>query len=323
MNSAVAALDLGTNTFLLLIARTGADGRIEVLDDQCRTPRIGAGLATTGALSAEGMQRGLDVLAEFRERLRSADLDAARIRVVGTAALRRARNAAEFIAAARERTGLAIEVLSEEEEARVGFAAATAERDAASVRVVDVGGGSTQITADGGRSRVSAPVGAVVLTERWHGGLDAAAWSDASWSAMQNDVRRACSVFPARERASEVDDVIVLGGTGANLACLELGLRAFEPAAVEGTVIAVPQVAHWAERLRMLDVPARLQLPIERERAQILPAGLACLTAALARLGAQRVTISGRGVRYGVARELLAASALLPGAVPTRAPRVG
>ena len=99
---------------------------------------------------------------------------------------------------------------------------------------------------------------------------------------------------------------MLLGGTATNLACLALGLPAFDPAAVEGVQVPAHSARHWADELASRPLAERSPLPIEADRAQILPAGLACLAACLERLEARDVRVSGRGLRYGVLREILA-----------------
>lgn len=299
-----AAIDLGTNTFLMLVGRIDARGALEVFEDLCRTPRLGAGLARTGALAEDAIERGLLTLEEFRARIDALAIAEERLRVVGTAALRRASNAARFIARAEARCRLRVEVLDEDDEARLGYSAVTAEGASAESVIVDIGGGSTEVVAGGGRTRVSVPLGAVVATERWHSEFDAAVWRDADWAELEREIERAYQALPRGAAAQAQGLVIVLGGTGANLACLELALEGFDPLAGEGREFDVHKVPVWAERLRRLDAAARLRLPIERERASILPAGLACLAGALAALGASRLRVTGRGLRYGVLREL-------------------
>ena len=288
----------------MLVGRADARGALEVLEDLCRTPRLGAGLARTGAIAEDALERGLVVLEEFRARLDALRIAEERVRVVGTAALRRASNAARFIALAEARCRLRVEVLDEDDEARLGYAAVRAEGASAQSVIVDIGGGSTEVVAGGGRTRVSVPIGAVVATERWHSGSDAEAWSDANWVELERQIERAYQALPRGAASQAEGQVIVLGGTGANLACLELGLDGFDPRAGEGREFDVQEVPAWAERLRRLDAAARLRLPIERERAAILPAGLACLAGALKALGASRLRVTGRGLRYGVLREL-------------------
>ena len=153
----VAAIDVGTNTALLLVARERA-GAFEVIEDRCESPRLGQGLASTGRLLDEPVQRTLAALALFRERLDALGVEPERVRAVGTACLRRAQNPELLIDPARERLGLSIEVLPEEDEAEMGFRAVTGDGAAADALVLDVGGGSSEVVSDGGRGLVSAPV---------------------------------------------------------------------------------------------------------------------------------------------------------------------
>jgi exopolyphosphatase / guanosine-5'-triphosphate,3'-diphosphate pyrophosphatase len=131
MADRVAAIDLGTNTFLMLVARRGERAHLEVELDLCRTPRLGQGLAATGALAPQAIERGLEVLREFAGELRRRHVAPDNARAVGTAALRRARNARTFVERALVETGIRVEVIAEEEEARLGYHAVVAERTGA------------------------------------------------------------------------------------------------------------------------------------------------------------------------------------------------
>jgi exopolyphosphatase / guanosine-5'-triphosphate,3'-diphosphate pyrophosphatase len=290
-----AALDVGTNTLLLLVARAGERGTLEVLEDHCRTPRLGEGLAREGRIAPAAAERALAALDFFAQRLVELGVPPARTRAVGTAVLRRARNAPEFVAAARIRTGLAIEVLGEEQEARLSHLAVVGELAGARAAIVDVGGGSTEFTSADGSLRLSIPVGAVVLCESFPGPADFRALSDAARAAAER--------FPAGGAAGE--ECVLLGGTALNLACLELGLERFDQERAEGARVAPEAARRWAERLSGLTHEQRLELPIEPERAAILPAGLACAAAALERLRPADLRTSGRGLRFGVLRDLL------------------
>ena len=301
-----AAIDVGTNTVLLVIGRARGDGELEVLEDHSRTPRLGEGLARTGRLSEEAVGRALAVLAEYRDRLAARGVPAARVRAVGTACLRRAANPELLIDRAWSELGLAVEVLPEEEEGRLGYLAVTGGKGGDTL-VVDVGGGSTEVVSDGGRSLLSAPVGAVVLTETYLGLGGSPPLRGGGWRALRATAEEACARFPAgaaREGGSP-RPVVALGGTACNLACLEQGLAAFDPAAAEGARVAGPRVAEWAERLNRTPLAERRALPIEADRAAVLPAGLACLAAAVQRLGARELQVSGRGLRYGVLRAVI------------------
>lgn len=313
-----AALDVGTNTVLLLIGRRGAQGELEVLDDRCETPRLGQGVAARGFLDPEAIERALAALRGFQKALVAAHIAPARIRAVGTAVLRRARDAREFVERVRAELGLAIEIASEEEEARLSYRAVASSGGGEDALVIDVGGGSTELTCSGGRERFSAPVGALVLCETFSA---QGVTPPERVEAILREVRQACSRFPeGAARREPRAQVVGLGGSALNLAALELGLSRFDHQVTEGTRVPAAAALRWAERLFALDTAARTRLPIEATRAAILPCGLACLAAALERIDATEVRLSGRGLRFGVLEELLSASAEPPGPRQVRGP---
>lgn len=304
--SAAAAVDLGTNTALLLVARPAAGRGLEVVLDRSVTARLGEGLATRGRLDDGAIERTLGALAEYAGLLDSLGVPRARRRFVATAVLRRATDAERFLAMVRERLGVEIVVLSEEEEARLGYEAVVADGAGSGAIVIDVGGGSTEMVAEGGRLRRSTPIGAVVLTERFLGLGDRPASEPGGFEALLAEARAGAAVFPAGA-AAQADEVVLIGGSAVNLAALVRGARRFDPALAEGERVPGEAVLRWALRLADTPLARRFALPIERDRAEILPAGIACLGAVLERLGAREARISGRGLRYGVVREILGA----------------
>jgi exopolyphosphatase / guanosine-5'-triphosphate,3'-diphosphate pyrophosphatase len=297
-----AAIDVGTNTALLLIARTTSAGALEIVEDHCLTPRLGSGVAARGLLDPAAMQRTIEALSVFAAHLRARGVTPDRVRAVGTAVFRRASDAAAFVERARAATGISIEIISPEEEARLGEVAVAAEGVGPETLVVDVGGGSTEIACRALALRHSVPIGAVVLTETF---LSDAPLHPGGWSALTRAVHEACRAFPADIGA--VRPVIALGGSAVNLGSLALGLERFDHERAEGAEFDASLASSFAVRLARLPVEARRQFAIEPDRAEILPAGLACLAGVFARTGAHRVRVTGRGLRFGVLRELLRA----------------
>lgn len=295
-----ASIDIGTNTVLCLVGRRGADGALEILDDACATARLGEGLARDGVLSDAAIQRTVELVGQKLARARA--LGAGRVRAVGTAVLRRAADADRFLDACRAQLQLEVEVLSEAEEARLGHAGACGpmEQD---VVMVDVGGGSTEVVSGGGSSCLSAPIGAVCLGEEFLGLGGEEPVEEGGLGAAVAAVAQACAVFPAG--GAEGCEVVLIGGTATNLACLEAGAASFDPAAGEGLVLEPRVAARWMARLAELTVRERCELPIEADRAEILPAGLACIAGTLRRLEAGSARVTGRGLRHGVLAELL------------------
>ncbi|MEY2805937.1 MAG: hypothetical protein ACK57N_05460 [Planctomycetia bacterium] len=299
MSSLLAAIDLGTNTALLHIARMAPDGRLETVEDLCRTPRLGSGLAKHGVLDREARERAFEVLGEYARRIEQLGVPPARVRAVGTACLRKARDGAAFAAEVRARLGLPLEVLSEEAEARLSALAARAAGVDARCVVVDVGGGSTEVACEELGLRWSRPIGAVVLTETYLGDEPLA---PGGYAALEVEARRACATLP--EGLARGREVVVVGGTGVNLACLHLGLSRFDPLAAESCRIPAEAAGRIGRVLAAESLQARRARPMEAERAEILPAGLACLAAALERLAAQTFRTTTKGLRHGLAHEI-------------------
>lgn len=297
-----AVIDLGTNTALLVVARRGAGGAMEVLEECLRTPRLGEGLARTGSLAPAALERALAALRELGARMDAHAVAPQRRRIVGTAALRRAGNAAELIERARRELGLVVEVLPEDEEAALGYEAATGGGLRPARAVIDVGGGSSELAWEGGRRRVSVPLGAVVLEELAPG----------SPAERERLLEAALRAVPAGLAAPQTGGpagadggVLLVGGTAANLASLVLGRARFELAGLEGCRVRAEQARAWAERLEALSPQRRLALPIEAERAPILPAGLQLLAALLERIGAAEARVTLRGLRHALVERLL------------------
>lgn len=298
MSAPLAAIDIGTNTVLCLVARKLDSGGLEVLDDACATARLGEGLARTGTLSDAAIERTLAILEGQLAHARS--LGAEDVHAVGTAVLRRASDSGRFLDACRDRLGLEVRVIAEAEEARLGHAAVSGTGGRETI-VLDVGGGSSEVMTDGGDVGLSAPVGAVVLTERFFGYGEHPPVEEGGLSALVVAIAQEMSCYPAG--AAKDRELVLLGGTAANLACLELGTDAFDVARAEGAVLDPKSAARWAAKLADMSLAERKTLPIEADRAEILPAGLACIAGGVARLEAASLRVTGRGLRYGLLLE--------------------
>ena len=306
-------IDLGTHSCLLLVGRCDERGELEVALDLCEIPRLGEGLAKTGALSEAGMDRTLDVLEHFQKR--ATELEVASLFIGGTAAMRRAANADVMIERVQAELGLQLTVIGEKEEAELAWLAATAGLgdNPEGICVVDVGGGSTEVVSEGGRKVRSFPLGGLVLTEAFGtGGREGEA---GDWQGLEKAVTEgfqglgsACEttvdakdtgLIPLEPRASAGALLVALGGTACNYGALSLGLTKFDHQAPEGIRFPGVQAWKWARELAALPLESRLQEPIEEGRAPVLPAGLACLGEVARRLGATSLLVTGRGLRYG------------------------
>jgi exopolyphosphatase/guanosine-5'-triphosphate,3'-diphosphate pyrophosphatase len=299
----VAVIDVGSNTVLLLVLGRGG----EVLCDSSRVTRLGEGVFRTGRLDPKAVLRTRAAIEEFAEQARR--LGASPIVAVGTEALRRAADASDFTHDLRRRGVVDdLRLLSGEEEARLSIEACRREpgQSSAGLVVVDVGGGSTEVawTDRSGRVRgVSLPLGSVRLTEAH---VSSNPIPTAVLDALRRAARAETAPLAGEPDLHPADRVVAVAGTATTLAALARAHERYDDKRIEGTALSREDLAGWIARLAALDVPARRELPgMEPGRADVIVAGLVALEAVLARVGAPRFTVSGRGVRHGVAFRLL------------------
>jgi len=225
------------------------------------------------------------------------------IAAVGTAGLRMAPNGAALIDAVRERTGIEIEVISGEEEARLAYLGTVSELDLGDgpVLVFDSGGGSSQFTfgtRSGVDERFSVNVGAARFTERFglDGVVDEAALA-ATLDAVAADLAR-LDGRPAPER------VIGMGGAVTNLAAVKHGLAVYDRDVVQGTVLDSDEIDRQIELYRTRDAEQRRQIAgLQPNRAEVILAGACIVRSILAKLGRNTLTVSDRGLRHGLIAE--------------------
>jgi exopolyphosphatase / guanosine-5'-triphosphate,3'-diphosphate pyrophosphatase len=168
----VAAVDLGSNSFHMLVARASDNGELQIIDRLREPVRLAAGLGKDKALTEEASQRALACLKRFGQRLEN--LPSSRVRVVGTNTLRRMKHPEAFVQAAEHAIGHPLEIIAGREEARLVYGGVThgMGRDTPRRLVVDIGGGSTEvIIGTGVRPRLmeSVALGCVVHTQRFFG----------------------------------------------------------------------------------------------------------------------------------------------------------
>ena len=308
----VAAIDIGTNSVKITVGRRTARG-VEVLLDRVEMTRLGKGVDAGGRLSDEAIHRTLTALASFGQDARN--LRSERIAAVGTSALRDAANGAEFVARAERDLGGSVEVISGDREADLTYAAARHDPDLGlpsdpdTVLVtIDIGGGSTEIVVGRGdvrEFRRSLQIGAVRLTER-------ALPSDPPTTAERGDAARIAddilSVVPVPAGGRVV--VVGSGGTVASLAAMDLMEEnpgaTVTPDALHGRRLSVGQIESRIERLSAVPLAKRKATPgLEPARADVILAGAILQARVLRRLGATDLTVSARGLRFGLLYELL------------------
>jgi exopolyphosphatase/guanosine-5'-triphosphate,3'-diphosphate pyrophosphatase len=340
---AYAALDLGTNNCRLLIA-TPTPGGFRVVEAYSRIVRLGEGLSHTGQLSDAAMARSMAALKVCAEKIRRRR--AVRVRAIATQACRGAGNGPDFVRRVAHETGLNLQIISPEEEARLSVAGCVSllDRDCDAALVMDVGGGSTELSwvdlrrdeATEGpcgldspprqfaaarlpiRAWLSAPVGMVTLAERYPEDLgNHQAW----FRSMVDDMKVRIAAFDKAEVMRDVftnGKVHLVGTSGAvtSLAGLHLNLPRYDRDLVDGMWLSRGECDASIERLLGLSAAQRAAQPcIGADRADLILAGAAILQAVQETWPCDRVRVADRGLREGLLMSLMAS--------PTRRRRRG
>ncbi|HEY4468142.1 MAG TPA: guanosine-5'-triphosphate,3'-diphosphate diphosphatase [Klebsiella sp.] len=296
-SSLYAAIDLGSNSFHMLVVREVA-GSIQTLSRIKRKVRLAAGLNSDNTLSAEAMERGWQCLRLFAERLQ--DIPPAQIRVVATATLRLAVNAGEFLEKAREILGCPVQVISGEEEARLIYQGVAHTTGGADQRlVVDIGGASTELVTGTGAqttSLFSLSMGCVTWLERYF----------ANRSLTKENFELAESA--AREVLRPVADVlryhdwkVCVGASGTVQALQEIMMaQGMDERITLAKLQQLKQRAIQCGRLEELEIEG-----LTLERALVFPSGLAILIAIFSELDIQCMTLAGGALREGLVYGML------------------
>jgi exopolyphosphatase/guanosine-5'-triphosphate,3'-diphosphate pyrophosphatase len=293
-----AVIDVGTNSVKFRVEERAADGRWRPIVDRAEVTRLGQDLHTTGRLADAAIARTTEAVSGMIAEAGREHVEA--IAAIGTAGLRIAPNGSALVDAVRERTGVAVEVITGEEEARLAYLGAISALDPGdgSLVVFDTGGGSSQFTI-GHWDRVdesfSLNVGAVRLTERF--GL-AGRVDDATLASALEAI--AGDLAPLDGRPSP-ESVVGMGGAVTNLAAVKHGLAVYDHDVVHGTILDRAEIDRQIELYRTRDGDERQHLPgLQPNRAEVILAGACVVRTVLAKLGRESLTVSDRGLRHGL-----------------------
>ncbi len=313
-----AALDLGTNNCRLLIAQPTRPGQFRVVDAFSRIVRLGEGLAASGRLSDEAMERAIDALRICASKLRNREIR--RMRLIATEACRQAANGEEFLQRVVTETGLELEIIDRETEARLAVSGCSSlvGREARSVVLFDIGGGSSEIAVirigDNRFARLanhithwtSLPVGVVTLSER-HGGRDV---TPDVFEGMVREVAGMLSAFDCPEiEIAEDGDFHLIGtsGTVTTLAGVHLDLPRYDRRKVDGIWLSDDEVSAMQAKLLSWNFESRAANPcIGPDRADLVLAGCAILEAIRRRWPSPRMRVADRGLREGLLTDMMA-----------------
>ncbi len=296
----LAVIDLGSNSFRLVVF-TATEGWWQRSDEIYQVVRIGEGMAATGRLGEEPMQRALatlDVFAHFCEAAGLTGADA--VDAVATSAIRDAENAPAFLAQARKRTRLPIRVLSREQEARYGYLAAVNSTTLDDGCMLDLGGGSMQLVGvQGRRAQESGSwrVGAVRMTERFLPGGGPA--KPRQIEALREHVAmelRSATWLPTTGRR-----LVGIGGTVRGLAAVAQRTEGLPSNGVQGMTVTREALREIVERLAALPPAERASVPgVKPARADLILAGAVVVEGALRAGGFEALEATEAGLREGV-----------------------
>ncbi len=306
----VAALDIGTNTVLLLIA--DVDGKnFRVIRDDHAIARLGEGVDRTHRISDAAYARFIAILREHQRTIVEFKCD--KIIAAATSAMRDAENRDEIVERTKHDTGIEIEILSGDDEARLTYRGAVVGMiipppiEGGGFCVVDIGGGSTEISVGNGDTferGISLDIGAVRLSERYF------TMTPIPLEAKETAKRTISDALdhppaPSFLRRGGNHTLIAVAGTPTTLAAMHQGLIAFDAAKVHGYILhraAIEQMLDTLFTVSTSELLARYPA-INKARADILPAGTLILAEVMDRLEATQITVSTQGLRYGMLSE--------------------
>ena len=312
----VAAIDIGTNTVLLLIAETTPQGELGAVVDRARITRLGEGVDRTRRLSPAAIDRTLACLSDYAGEIARYGVNA--VGVVGTSAMRDASPAGEnsqspraegsrdksFVARAAEILGVEPRVVSGAEEAELAFSGGLLGLGLTGpVTAFDVGGGSSEVIVGVAGATVmrrqSLDIGSVRLFERHVRSDPPSAHEMSIVSAFALDQLLAVQPPPAGQ------PLVGMAGTVTSLAAIARQVDPYDPARIHGMRLSAVELAETARRLTELPLAHRVALPgLDPKRADVIPVGAALVNAIVAWARASEIVVSDRGVRWGVALRL-------------------
>lgn len=331
----LAALDLGTNNCRLLVVRPHGDN-FRVIDAFSRAVRLGEGVERTNALSEQAQFRAIKALRICASKIRHHGVRSPRI--IATEACRRAQNGRTFIRRVARETGLQMDVITPEEEARFAVAgcAPLIDPEAEQLLVFDIGGGSTELIwvdlssmpphlrpalvralappppemADDPTCRaaaqhitdwISVPMGVSTLNERFAGGVEADRFFGMSELFEESLAAFAPSAETTRNALTRRLQIIGVSGTATTFGAFHLGLRSYDRARVDGLWLGAAEAAAVTTQLMTLGMAGRVQHPgIGQGRAALVLAGAAILMTILKLWPVPRLRIADRGLREGM-----------------------
>ena len=296
----VAGIDIGTLTCRLLVAAVSSEGPVHTIRSERKILRLGEGVDQSKRLKPDAMMRVIETIREWKTVIESHGVE--RYTAVATSAVREAGNREEFLDRVRRETGVEIEVIDGEEEARRTFLGIRSGLpDIRAILGLDIGGGSTEFIA----SREGQPLktasidmGVVRLTERVLQSDPPHAEEIQQAEILIRDLTRG-----ARQEIGDVTDLTLVGtaGTITSLAAVAQELPAYDPARIQNYVLELPVIRRIEREVFGRTQSARVGMPgLEAGREGVIAAGVLILRCVMEELNAARCVVSEYGLREGV-----------------------
>lgn len=298
----IAALDLGTNTFLCLIAEGDANGISHVYEDLSQVVRLGQGVGQTGEFHPDALIRAKACLQEFKKAMDRHKPD--RILAMATSAARDARNGSELFKICED-LSIPLQIIPGQDEARITYAGALVGHTSQdeTCLVVDVGGGSTECILGRGQKILfseSLNIGGVRLTEKW---ISKQPVSSDEQKKLSEYIDSQIHTLLPELKKTKLDKIIAVAGTPTSIAAIEVG--GFDAKKVDGFFLSKERLQFWVQEFSRTSVVEKQTKYNLGGRADIIFSGSMILLNLLEALQAPGMTVSTKGVRYGVALEML------------------
>ncbi|MFM2031699.1 MAG: hypothetical protein RLZZ297_464 [Chloroflexota bacterium] len=297
MHERIAIIDLGSNTTRMIVVGYVPQTTYKLIDEVREAVRLAHGIGADGMLQEGPMNRAVKTMRLFHQMCRGSGVT--KIVPVATSAVREATNREAFLARIADEAGLEFRVLSAAEEAYYGYLGAINTLDVRNGSVIDIGGGSTQVSVVRGRvleDNISRPIGAVRLTDRF---LKSDPLSTKDRKALEKAIGQHFDDVPWL--AGQGGDLAGIGGTIRSLAEIDQKLRDHPIDRVHGHMLTSERVNELYEMFCGMTVKQREGIPgLSKDRADLILPGSAILREVMRRGKFKSIVISGQGLREGV-----------------------
>ncbi len=294
----IAALDLGSNTFLCLICEVKNNQILKVYSDQVEVVRLGQDLQKTKEINTDALVRAKKCLEKFSETIQKEKPD--RILAMATSAARDAENKQELFKICQN-LNIPLEIIAGEKEAEITYQGAISKIISEKNRlVIDIGGGSTEFIFGSGLKLIqgqSLNIGCVRLTEKF---ISAQPTTENEISVLQKFISNEISKI--NSASFKIDEVLAVAGTPTTLAAVEIGK--FQVDIIDGYIFKLDRLEKWLSELIPLSIAEKIQKGFPEGRADVILVGLIILIETLKYFNKDQLVVSTRGVRYGVALEV-------------------